>query len=509
VTTELATAVPNVAPVDAHARSTRRRLIVTVILLTALLRLPAFFVDVFNSDETFLATQAQVIRNGGSLYEDATDRKPPLVPYLYAAVFTVTGTHDLAPVRVVAVVAEIATSLLLAAEARRRFRWRWAPAASALLYLLAASAFFPQDALAANFELFMLPLMTAAFVFAARRATPASGVALALATLTKQTAAVALLPLAYLAWRQRRARGLAVLAASFAVPILVVAAAFGFHDFVFWVFTGNGGYLDASGIWGYVASLGARQTGWFLFGQAALVALAVVSVRRWRDHVDLWLWLASGVVAVVAGLRFFPHYYLQLLPPLVLLAVAGIDTVPARARRGVVIAASVVAVATCTYFLVPAFRGSDTRDTKIALAAGRYLAAHTTADQRVLVWGQAPESYWIADRLPAPRFATTGFVTGTSGGRPPWRVGTRYAVPGAWDDFLHDLERHPPALIANMSTAHQRKGQYYPPAKYPRFARYLQRGGWHVVAHVDGVEILAPRGHDGVGSTSSAAGTGQ
>ena len=48
---------------------------------------------VFNSDETFLATQAQVIRDGGSLYEDATDRKPPLVPYLYAATFALVGTH--------------------------------------------------------------------------------------------------------------------------------------------------------------------------------------------------------------------------------------------------------------------------------------------------------------------------------------------------------------------------------------------------------------------------------
>ncbi len=42
--------------------------------------LPAFFVPVFNSDETFLATQAHVIGDGGQLYEDAIDRKPPLVP---------------------------------------------------------------------------------------------------------------------------------------------------------------------------------------------------------------------------------------------------------------------------------------------------------------------------------------------------------------------------------------------------------------------------------------------
>ena len=33
-----------------------------LLALTVFLRLPAFFVDVFNSDETFLATQAEVIR---------------------------------------------------------------------------------------------------------------------------------------------------------------------------------------------------------------------------------------------------------------------------------------------------------------------------------------------------------------------------------------------------------------------------------------------------------------
>jgi hypothetical protein len=152
----------------------------------------------------------------------------------------------------------------------------------------------------------------------------------------------------------------------------------------------------------------------------------------------------------------------------------------------------VVACGTCAYFLRPAFTGHDTRDTQLALAAGRYLAAHTAPSDRVLVWGQAPEAYWIADRPPATRFATTGFVTGTSGGRPPSRVGMKYAVPGAWDDFMDDLRAHPPALIADMTTANQRKGSNYPPSRYPRFARYLARGGWHRVADVDGVTILAP-----------------
>ena len=76
-----------------------------LLALTVFLRLPAFFVDVFNSDETFLATQAQVIRDGGDLYREAADRKPPLVPYIYAATFAVTGTTALWSVRVLAMLA--------------------------------------------------------------------------------------------------------------------------------------------------------------------------------------------------------------------------------------------------------------------------------------------------------------------------------------------------------------------------------------------------------------------
>ena len=204
------------------------------------------------------------------------------------------------------------------------------------------------------------------------------------------------MPLALLAWRRRGWRGLVTLGLAFVVPILVVAAFFGFHDFVFWVFTGNGGYLDASGIWGYVLSLGARQTGWFLFGQLALVLLAVLAWRRWRDDLDLWLWLASGVVAVVAGLRFFPHYYLQLLPPLVLLAVAGLHTRPAAIRGRVAVVAVVVACCTCAYFLRPAFTFEDTRDTQLALSAGRIpRGAHDSHATRA---GVGPGARGLLDR---------------------------------------------------------------------------------------------------------------
>jgi 4-amino-4-deoxy-L-arabinose transferase-like glycosyltransferase len=467
-------------------------LVVALLALTVVLRLPGFSDRVFNSDEAYLATQAQVLNAGGRLYVDTVDRKPPAVPYLYAAVFRVTGSDDLAPVRVVALLAEFATALLLAFEARRRFAWRYAPLIAGIAFLLAANAFPPADAQAANFEIFMLPLMTAAFVLAVRQRTVGSGVALALATLTKQTAALGLLPLAYLAWRARRARALVVLGVAFVVPIVVAAVAFGPHDFVHWVFTGNGGYLDVSGALRYVLSNGAARTGWFLLGSAALIILLPSAWRFRRDDADLWLWLVSGVIAVAIGLRFFPHYYLQLVPPLALLATRGLCSLAEDRRRRLLPVVAVLAVAVTAWFVVPAFVGHDNRDTKIALAVAAYVQRHTSPGARVLVWGQAPEVYWASDRRPATRFATTGFVTGVSGGRPPSRVGAQYAAPGATELFYRDLRNTPPILVADMSTADQRHARYAPPARFPRFEAFLRAGGWHRVAVVDGVSILRP-----------------
>src|SRR6476619_4329956 len=225
VTTELAAPLTTPAPPDARARSNRRRLVVAVLVLTALLRLPAFFVDVFNSDETFLATQAQVIRNGGSLYEDATDRKPPLVPYLYAATFATVGSTALWSVRVAALL-----------------------------------AFAPQDGQAANFEVFMLPAMTASFLLAARGRPRGSGFAVAVATLAKQTGAATLIPVLYLAWKKGGRRGVTTTLAAFAIPLAIVALLVGPGDLLFWAATGNGSYFGLGSATVYVAGLFAVMT---------------------------------------------------------------------------------------------------------------------------------------------------------------------------------------------------------------------------------------------------------
>lgn len=111
----------------------------------------------------------------------------------------------------------------------------------------------------------------------------------------------------------------------------------------------------------------------------------------------------------------------------------------------------------------------------------------TAPSDKIFVWGQFPQAYWASDRRPATRFITAGFLTGSSGGRTSARVGTQYAVPGAWDEFESDLAAHPPELIVDASL-----GTAYALQDFPVFDNYV-RANYEPVAYVDGVVLYQRR----------------
>jgi 4-amino-4-deoxy-L-arabinose transferase-like glycosyltransferase len=458
------------------------RLVLVFVLVAVATHLPSLVrTEALNPDEAFLATQAQVLNDGGHLYQDVVDRKPPIVPYIYAAAFRLTGSDGLVSVRLLAIGTYIVSALLIAAIARRR----WGDAAglaAGLLYLVASGGLVLEDSQPANFEVFMTPLICAAMYFGDRERTQASGVFAALATLAKQTAATTMLPLAWLSWRRERLRGLVQLGVAFVLPIAVAALLFGWHDFMFWVFTGTGGYLDASGSWGVAANRGLASTGIFLGANVAALLLVIGAVRRWREDIDLWLWLIGGLIGVAAGFRFFGHYYLQLGPPFALLAAGTL----VQADRKVWIRTAVLSLASIVVFVTMGLAAHPIilhRYDRIAAA----IDSHTEPGDRIFVWGQFPQAYWASDRRPATRFITAGFLTGSSGGRSTAHVGPQYAVPRAWDDFRADLAAHPPALIVDAST-----DTAYALDRFPEFAEYV-REHYERIGEVDGAVLYARR----------------
>jgi 4-amino-4-deoxy-L-arabinose transferase-like glycosyltransferase len=481
------------------------RMFGALLLLTVALRLPAFFVQVFNSDETFLATQAEVINEGGRLYEDATDRKPPLVPYLYAVTFTVFATSALWSVRVVAMFAVALTALLLALEARRRYgdRAGWL---AGILFILASVAFAPQDGQAANFEVFMLPMMTAAVLFGARGRAKSAGVAVAFATLAKQTGAATLLPVLYLVWRARGKRGIGDAALGFSVPVAIVAILVGPGELLFWAVLGNGSYFGLGSASAYVAGLFALMTLAFIGSNLAIIWSLP---RAWRDRkkisfaradgalptdgflgadTDLWIWLASAALSIAVGFRFFGHYYLQMVPPLCLLTAGVLVTRGPKLVRATVIFASIAAAT----FSLMGFWVKPWGDHPKYQMVSQYLDTHTTVADHIFVWGHMPEIYWASDRRPASRFITNGFVVGDWGSRPPGDTSTNVPTPGAFAQMMDDLRAHPPRYILDTTPAAFRGSQYSPMSKRPELRQFVD-SRYEYIETIDGIAIYKSR----------------
>jgi 4-amino-4-deoxy-L-arabinose transferase-like glycosyltransferase len=477
----------------APARTDRRellRIFLVLLALTFVLRMPAFFTPVFNSDETFLATQAHVLNDGGELYEEAIDRKPPIVPYLYAATFSFFDTTALWSVRVVAMLAVALTALLLAIEARRRYgpRAGWI---AGVLFIVAMVSFMPQDGQAANFEVFMLPAMTAAILFARRGHGFWAGVAIAFATLAKQTGAATLLPVLYLIARARGRRGVGGVFMGFTLPTALVALAMGPGQLLYWTVLGNGSYVGTKTMSTRVLLLFVAMTVMFVLCNLPLLWRVP---KAWSDRrlvaldgerdTDLWLWVASAAISVAVGLRFFGHYYIQLVPPLALLASGALARGSAVWARRAVAFALVVG---CLFSAMGYFFRPGTPEPNYE-SVSRYLATTTSPDDAILVWGSVPEIYWASERRPATRFLTSSFLTGNYPGRAPDDANPGAETEAAWEQFYDDFTEHPPEYLVDTSPAKVRGAQHYPISEFPRLERIVETQYKYVVT-IDGIDV--------------------
>ncbi|MGW0878251.1 ArnT family glycosyltransferase [Streptomyces sp. NPDC002671] len=458
-----------------------RRLLPPLAALACVTRVPSFVRPLWNPDEGYLAVQARLLAHGGHLYETVVDRKPPLLPWLYEAAFAVCGSASLTPLRVLAVLAQLLTAAVLASLARRR----WGDGAgrtAGALYLLVSVGLNPEDAQAATFEVFILPCTAAAVWCADRGRWGAAGAAVACAFLTKQTGAAVLLPAAWLLHRAGAPRaGVLRLAAGCAVPVLGAALVTDPAGFLFWTVTGSAAYVSFTGSELHVLVRGLTNTAILAVACAGLIPPVVRALRLARTGAaELWLWLAASAGAVLVGFHFFGHYYLQLTPPVALLATAALQVLP----RERLVAAVLTSACCCALFLawgLCAPRPELAHAERLAAA----LAHRTTPADEVLVWGMHPETYWLSGRTPATRYLTAGLLTNYSGGRDGPQVGEKYAVAGSWPVFRQELSAHSPALVVDDS-----RGKPYAPDRVPSLRRLLA-ARYEEVGEVDGAVLYA------------------
>jgi hypothetical protein len=507
-------------PDDDAAGSRRLLLLVAAVFVVA--RIPLMIHGYDISDEALWSVVTDRWLDGGRLYVDALERRPPLLFLVYAAVLKPFGHANVFALHVAGVVWTLATMLGLATVARRLFGGRAGVAAAALYALYASWGDYTN--LAWNGEILLnLPLAWAtalAFRPSQSRLRPELLVAGALTAcayrLTQPAAAAAAALGVYLllpSYRQQRGLRLvdslvqaALFSAGFAVVVGFTAyrlRAMGVWDqAMFWVFKHHDmphGPLDVI-FWERLEVAGV----YFLVACFPLVAAAAASrprQSRWvswegkqAERAGLWLLLATAMLGVCGSGRFYPHYFDLLVPGLAIAAAPVVAALlsgqgpaggpwplrPLSMRRALIVTA-LVFWGLQTAGLARRTKGSD---------AANYIKAHAAPADELFVWGELPRIYLYSGLHPATRYVgtypLTGFPYGGSISYDPVYPDTSgRIVPGTWEIFERELTASRPRFFVDVEA--KLKIPRYPLDKFPWVAQYVAANYRKVHEARDGV----------------------
>lgn len=331
---------PRIAPAQPTRSAASLLTLLALLAATGVLRFPALVSHPFNIDESYYSAGAAELASGGTFFRDVVDYKPPGIYLIYALIYRVAGLFNLTAVHVALIVVAALTAYLVGLIAQEFFgarAGRWA----GMLYAVASVVGPANDFQAANSELFMnLPLVAALWlsvrVWVRARVTFAEsfvmGLMVGVAVLIRPQAALGLLPLAVVVVRRHvNLKAVAIAAVGAMLPLLATVAWLWRADALADAVTSlaYSRYYTHSLPFEVKLANGTLKTVFFLaidVGLVIPVAALIARGRRqdvaWRSGAGCLLvsWLLASFVAVGMGGRFYPHYFIQLLPPLAIMA---------------------------------------------------------------------------------------------------------------------------------------------------------------------------------------------
>lgn len=442
-----------------------------VFLLPVCLLAP-FYGETFERDEGVFATLARTILSGDVPYRDAWDHKPPLVSTWYAASFLVFGETIEAP-RIAASLSAALTCVVVFLLVKRMYGERVGLTAGLLLGLCYG---IPYLQINANSEVFlMLPLVGSLYAFyrAYEERDPRwlllAGAVAGVAFMHKQVAMWNFFALAgFLAWQGRQEQDwaaarhrLLVFAGGAALALLPFFAYFAVRgaldDFVYAIFTYNELFARQVPILTRFIRMFSIKEPEVLAATAFLWVGAIVSVARMlrgrpgAREVLLLLWVAACYIGVKTSGRDYPHYYVQMLPGLVILTALVVTDLAERPLGALRAAVPILLVVT---FLgafgwsahVYAFGSLNeiheekfpdelvTRADFEAQAVADYVRLTTQPDDTIFNLGRESQLYFLAGRDPATQFIYD---------RSFW------LSDDTFDEAMRDLRRNRPAVIVD------------------------------------------------------------
>ncbi len=495
--------------VPTHRSRRFRFAVLGIILLTVTIRLPSLLHPEPIDSEAMYSVVANEIVDGGRPYIDAVERKPPLLFWTYAAIFKVAGEFNWKALHFVALVWTLCAMAGLYVIGRELFD-RNTGLIAALFYGV-FQHWLTWKNLTFDGEMLMnLPIIWAwaiALRPSSSRLRPElfpAGALLGAAFLLKQPAAIAAVPLGiYLLLPSYRASRRLTRTNSIIQAAILTAgffAALGLVTTVLW----KQGILHEAFYW-TIADHDIPHVFWrkgmvnTLAFLGACLPLVIGAIMACRDQSKIWAkrtaertalfgLFAASAIGAAAGARFYPHYYVQLIPPLALLAAPYYARLWSRTMQPPHWLLRPAVTYAWLALTVVAFSIEDWTALAprcVPSEAGRYLFTHSDPADRIFVWGQNSEIYLDAERRPACRYITTFPLTGYIFGGPIPGFDTRRRImPGAWTTLEQDFARHPPIYIVDL---YSEPAALYPVGDFPILAKLLKERYQLVARTADGV----------------------
>lgn len=447
-----------------------------LVAFATITRLPALTFPRPIDDEQIYSVVGMSMVQGGLPYIDAVERKPPLLFWLYAFIFKLFGHYNFYAVHMTMLMWTLLTMLGLFVIGKNALGRREGFAA-AFLY----GAFLPwfdYRCLAFNGEMIMNMPIVFAFAVVCRVRSRAwldamwGGALIGIAFLLKQPAAIAGLALASFLlfryrslqsvnWKQTILDALAMVVGL--LTILALAAMILFHYGIFreayeWTL---GDHKLEVGFWQLAFwELMPVPSAVFVAEHLPLLFLASMRMRESSKEAvgiqkTLLVWLGVSVIGVCASGQFNPHYYIQLLPPLSLLAsqafVVGCQQgVPARPLSRL---ATMGTLVVSLLFLIVNTLGLARSSIRQPTDAAKFISSHSQESDRIFVWGQSGRSiglYLDAKRMPASRFVAVFPLIGMRWVPVDPRIDASERIdPKHWRQLEEDFKRHPPSFIVD------------------------------------------------------------
>lgn len=413
-------------------------ILILILFLSFFLRL-SFLHEPFERDEGFYAYVGQEILRGAIPYKDVIEVKPPGIHYIYALIIAVFGS-TVEAIRLFTAFYSLLTVLSIYWLSRYLYDSR-AGLLAALCYGIFSSGPVIQGS-SSNTEVFMvLPMVVSAYLFlrasdmGKRVYLSGSGFFAALAILIKPVALPnLLLILAFVSFKRKNLKDILWDILAFLAPPVLLAlltlSYFTYHnaleDLIYWT-------VEYAKMLGSPHSKGQRllENGSKIASENLLLWLAAFPTSFWllykqRNLKGLFivLFLPASFLGVSLPGWFFVHYFIQIIPPLSILAGIGFSALWEKRKLfyvciPIILASLVYSIKTdYKYYLV--YTPEETSTKKYGsdmfvnyVKISKYIKDNTAPSDYIFHWGWDPEIYFLSGRRAPNRFIAMSFVAGS------------------------------------------------------------------------------------------------